>query len=211
MKKIFMTLAAVAVAATVNAQMYVGGTLGFDTQNNKTEVSVNGATTTVELGTTTFSILPEFGYKIDEQMAIGVAFGYSYTSAETGKNPDTKNKTSRFEFNPYFRYTFLQMGSFSVFADAQVGFYTGKTTNESSVAGAVVSVEYPKVNGFSFAIRPGVAYQANDALTFVAKLGNGLGYWYDKVEISNTTTNTNSKFGLNLNTLGLQFGMYYNF
>lgn len=211
MKKIFMTLAAVAIAASVNAQMYVGGSLGFDYQNNKTEVSAAGATTTSELGTTNFSILPEFGYKIDDQMAIGVAFGYSYTSAETGKNPDTKDKTSRFEFNPYFRYTFLQMGSFSVFADAQVGFYTGKTTSETASGAGVVSVDYPKVSGFSFAIRPGIAYQANDALSFVAKLGNGLGYWSDKTETSNTTTNTVSKFGLNFDTLGLQFGMYYNF
>jgi len=212
-----MTLAAVAIAATVNAQIYVGGTLGFESGNNKTERSAAGATTTTELGTTTFSILPEFGYKIDDQMAVGLAFGYSYTSEETGKNPDTKDKTSRFEFNPYFRYTFLQMGNFSVFADAQVGFYTGKTTTEASVSGAVVSVEYPKVSGYSFTICPGIAYKANDALSFVAKLGNsinghnGLGFWSDKVETNANTTITDTSFGLNLSSIGLQFGAYYNF
>ena len=42
MKKIFMTLAAVACAATMNAQLYVGGQLGFTSENIKNEVSACG-------------------------------------------------------------------------------------------------------------------------------------------------------------------------
>ena len=44
MKKIMMTLAAVAVAATMNAQVYLGGTLGLGFENKLTDKDGNDAT-----------------------------------------------------------------------------------------------------------------------------------------------------------------------
>ena len=61
MKKIMMTLAAVAVAATMNAQGYIGGNLGFVNSTNKTNPAA-------EVTRTGFSIAPEFGYKLDDKL-----------------------------------------------------------------------------------------------------------------------------------------------
>jgi len=217
MKKIFMTLAAVAVAATMNAQLYVGGTLGFTSTNNKTECTVNGVTQSTELTTTNFDFGPEVGYKLNDKMAVGLALTFGYTSQETAKNPDTKDKTTNFAIKPYFRYTFVQFGKVGLFADGQIGIETGKTTREVNTNGATTSTDI-KTSGFSIAIVPGVSYQASDKISVVAKLGNGLGFWNTK-----TTTPTNlggqtvdidrtaNTFGLNLNSLNLAVSLYYNF
>ena len=62
MKKIMMTLAAVAVAATMNAQVWVGGELGF------TGSHVNGIDNTEK----TFTIAPEIGYNLDDNFAVAI-------------------------------------------------------------------------------------------------------------------------------------------
>jgi hypothetical protein len=59
MKKIMMTLVAVAMATTMNAQVYVGGGVGLAVE------SYDGESNTV------WSILPEIGYNINEKWAVG--------------------------------------------------------------------------------------------------------------------------------------------
>ena len=70
MKKIMMTLAPVAVAATMNAQGYIGGNLGFNTSKDKT-------TPGTEVTLTGFNIAPELGYKLDDKLGVGVVLGFS--------------------------------------------------------------------------------------------------------------------------------------
>ena len=72
MKKIMMTLAAVAVAVSVNAQVYLGGSLGFTSSKDDTE----GAK-----ATTRFAIKPEVGYNLDENWAVGMGIGFASTKA----------------------------------------------------------------------------------------------------------------------------------
>lgn len=217
MKKIFMTLAAVAVAATMNAQLYVGGQLGFGSTTNKTEGTVNGVTQSTELTTTDFNFGPEVGYKINDKMAVGLALTFGYTSEETAKNPDTKDKTTNFAIKPYFRYTFVQFGKVGLFADGQIGFESGKISREVNNNGTTTTRDI-KTSGFSIAIVPGVSYQASDKISVVAKLGKGLGFWNTK---TTTPTNvggqtidvdrTSNEFGLNLRSLDLAVSLYYNF
>lgn len=217
MKKIFMTLAAVAVAATMNAQLYVGGTLGFTSTTNKTEGTFNGVTQSNELTTTNFDFGPEVGYKLNDKMAVGLALTVGFANQETGKNPDTKRKTTNFAIKPYFRYTFVQFGKVGLFADGQIGIESGKISNEVNNNGTTTTTDV-KTSGFSIAIVPGVSYQASDKISVVAKLGNGLGFWNTKtttptpmgaqtIDVDNTT----NTFGLNLNSLNLAVSLYYNF
>ena len=64
-------------------------------------------------------------------------------------------------------------------------------------------------NKFGIHIKPGVAVNVNDKVSFVAKLGtDGLGWTNTKDKVTDVKTN---KFGLDLSTIGLEFGMYYNF
>ena len=198
MKKIMMTLAAVCVAATMNAQMYIGGTVGLDFQNKLIDKDGNEATGMY------FQVKPELGYNLDEKSSVGIALGISMTN---NGNKFTINNQARFaghkmdksatqfEIAPYYRYKFLQFDKIDIFVDAYA---------------ALKYTTYDEWNNttFGLGVRPGVAFNANDKFSFVAKLGAGLFYESSKDKDSESV----SKFGLHGNTLApLEIGMYYNF
>ena len=179
MKTIMMTLAAVAVAISVNAQVYVGGSLGFTSSKDDTD----GAK-----ATTRFSIKPEVGYNLDENWAVGMALGFTSTKAGDA------DAVTEFEIAPYARYTFAKLDMVNFFVDGEVSYKTVKDT----------------YNKFGIHIKPGVAVNVNDKVSFVAKLGtDGLGW--TNTSYKGVSEYKNNKFGLDLSTLGLEFGMYYNF
>ena len=208
MKKIVMTMVAACAALTMNAQMYVGGSLNFNANTKTTEATAAGVTVSSDDKTTSFGIAPEVGFKLADNMAVGVAVGFDFSNNEP--NSTTTVKNTNFNIAPYFRYTALTWGNLSLFADAQVTVSTGKKTTELTTTTGKVSSD-DKTSGFSVAVVPGISYQLNDQINFVAKLGSGLGYFQTKEEPAAGPTVTDKNFGLDLNTLGLSFGMYYNF
>lgn len=210
MKKIMMTLAAVAVAATMNAQVYVGGTLGLNFQN-KLANQENGDDATGM----TFSIRPEIGYMLNEDMGVGIALGFGvntnskadlqdelkgWNSINAGAGTKYKNSQIAFEVAPYFRYNFVKLEKVNFFFDAGVGFgYISQKQSDDYTWSAT---------RFSIFVQPGVAVNLNEKVSFVAKLGDGLGFRSTKVK----DHDAQSTFGLDLKSLaGLQFGLYYNF
>lgn len=206
MKKILMTLVAAFVSVSMSAQYYVGGGVGFRTGTTTNEVTTAGIKTSTDLKSNGFSIVPEIGMKLDNKMAIGVALAYANSKSEY--NPTTTYKVNEFEIAPYFRYTLATWGNLSLFTDAQFRVLTGKETIETTGAADVET----KINEWGLFIIPGISYQLNDKFNFVAKLGSGLGYANTKRE--NESTNVvrkTSDLGLSANSLGLTFGMYYNF
>ncbi len=201
MKKIMMTLAAVCVAATMNAQVYVGGTLGLDFQTKMADQTSGDDATGM-----TFQIKPELGYNLDEKSSVGIVlgFGISNNYAEvmkqaTGISYPTNTKLDKnaisFQIAPYYRYKFLQFDKVDLFIDAQVGFQYTKYDEWNNTT-------------FGLGVRPGVAFNASDKVSFVAKLGNGLFFESSKDKDADAV----SKFGLSANSLApLEIGMYYNF
>jgi opacity protein-like surface antigen len=208
MKKILMTMVAALAAVSMNAQVYLGGGIGFSTGKDKTEVSSGNTTTSSEDKTTRFNIEPEVGFKVADNMAVGVVLGF--TTSKNEPSSSTTVKSNSFNIKPYFRYSFAQWDKVSLFCDAQVGVSTGKDKTEVTNGNTTTSNEI-KTNSFSIAIVPGVAYQASNKISLVAKLGDGLGYWNTKKEYPSNKTVKESRFGLGLNTLGLTFGLYFNF
>ena len=93
MKKIVLVCIVAIMATAAQAQIYVGGTLGFS--------SVKTENSDAELKTTTIKLLPEIGYELDENWSIGTVVGYQYS-----KTGDLKTNT--FTIAPYARYSFLQ-------------------------------------------------------------------------------------------------------
>ena len=183
MKKIMMTLAAIAVAATMNAQVYVGGSLGFETSSH--DGNTNSSLT----------LLPEIGYNLDENLAVGIAFGYGQTKNTVEQNNIEVSVTNKkFIINPYARYTFVKFDKVNVFVDG--GLEYAHYDNGGS-----------KSNTFGIGVRPGVAVNLNDKLSFVSHFG-WLGYKNEKPDYDGAkATNT---FGFNLSS-AVSFGMYYNF
>jgi len=108
MKKIMMTLAAVCVAATMNAQLYIGGGVGYS--NTKYGDSKQN----------TFELLPEIGYNLSEDWAVGAQVGYSYS-----KNDGVK--TNGFQFSPYLRRNLVKWEKVNLFCDLGLGYAYQKT------------------------------------------------------------------------------------
>ena len=174
MKKMMMTIAAAFIATAMNAQGYIGGSLGFKTTSYDGE------------STTSWSIMPEIGYNLNDSWAIGTTIGYG----QSGKG-DAKVKT--FTVAPYARLTVAKLDMVNVFLDGGVGY------NHTDFAGV-------KANSFNVGIKPGVAVNLNDKLSFVAHFGF-LGYETSKPKGADKSTNS---FELDLDN-DLSFGLYLNF
>jgi hypothetical protein len=179
MKKIMMTLAAVAVAATMNAQVYLGGSIGFES------TSSDGNSETF------FSIMPEIGYNLNEDWAVGIVLGYGESRDKVKKT--TVDKIKSFTINPYARYTFAKFDKVNLFVDGGVS-YTNIKENDI------------KTNVFSVGLKPGVAVNLNEKLSFVAHAGF-LGYTNSKTDDEKAINNV----ALGIDASSLSFGVFYNF
>ena len=192
-----MTLAALAVAATMNAQGYIGGSLGLDFQNKLVDKDGKDATGMF------FQIKPEVGYNLDDKSSVGIVLGFGVTNNGSKMSFNgvkfaglkTDKSAIQFQVAPYYRYKFVQFDKVDLFIDAMVSFQYTKYDEWNNTT-------------FGIGVRPGVAFNASDKISFVAKLGDGLFFESSKDKDSSAR----SKFGLNANTLAaLEIGMYYNF
>ena len=180
MKKIFAVALVAMMSMAANAQTYVGGGIGFETS------SQDGNSETF------FKIMPEIGYNLNENWAIGVAVGYGENKTKVN---NVTAKVKVFEIAPYARYTFVKFDKVNLFIDGAVDY------THTDYAGA-------KNNTFGVGLKPGVAVNLNDKLSFVAHVGF-LGYQnskddYDGAKAVNT-------FGVSVDGSNLNFGVYYNF
>lgn len=183
MKKIMMTMAAAMVAVAMNAQVYVGGSLGFASYDNGNKTQ------------TAFKFLPEIGYNFDENMAVGITLGYTQGSTDAAwllNDPSEDVKT--FSVAPYLRYTFAKTGKVSFFADGRFEY-------------AHIDNDGAKANAFGVGIVPGISVALTDNLSFVSHIGF-LGYQQAKADVDGAKAV--STFGLDIDN-GLSFGLYYNF
>ena len=142
MKKIMMTLAAVMMAMTMSAQMYIGGGIGFQS-----------VTPEVGDGETSFKFSPEIGFQFDENWGAGVAIGYISDKA----GAYNLGAESAFEFKPYVRYTALKWKTMNVFFDGGIDYIQSKNN---------------KVTSFGLGIQPGVSVNLNKDISFVAHMGS---------------------------------------
>jgi len=184
MKKIFAVALVAMMTMTVNAQVYVGGGVGFQT------TSQDGNSETF------FKLVPEIGYNLDENWAVGIAVGYGEhkTTLKSG-NLKTTAKVKAFEIAPYARYTFAKFDKVNLFVDGTVDYL--HTDNAGD-----------KNNTFSIGLKPGVTVNLNDKLSFVAHAGF-LGYQNSKDDYEGAkAANT---FGFDLDGSNLSFGVCYNF
>jgi hypothetical protein len=181
MKKLFMIAALAVSTLAASAQVYLGGSLGFESVK-----PVKGAD-----ASSTFSFKPEVGYNFDESWAVGVQLGFTTTNAnEYGAKTD--DNVNVFSIAPYVRYTFAKTGIASFFVDGGFGFdiYGGDADG----------------NVFGIGVRPGVSFAISEKVSVVSKLGY-LGYKKYNDDLGggsafglNTDNNTN-----------LELGVFYNF
>lgn len=175
MKKIFLVAVIAVMSLTANAQVYLGGAIGAWRDFDANETSIG--------------LLPEVGYTLNDNWAIGTVIGWNYHYNDGGKY-------NGLEVAPYARYTFLKFDNVNLFLDGGFGFYTGKVKG------------FDAINEWEVGVKPGVAVNLTDKLSFVTHLGF-LGY--RKSDNGALGVFGNEGFGCTLNGNALTFGLYFNF
>ena len=204
MKKIILTALVAVASLAANAQIWVGGEVGFTADKTTFDGDKIG-------NGSYFNLIPEIGYTINDKFDIALGIGIShyngngrvygvagndFVSQEMG---DHINRNT-FMLNPYVRYKFAKAGDFTFFVDGGFAFYmihsnqfvdeNGKTKN---------------ANGWDIAIKPGIAYNLSDKVSLVAHVGR-LSYSFGKW----TDYKTNA-FSMGVSGNDLTFGAYVNF
>ena len=180
MKKILMTMVAAFAAVSMNAQVYIGGSVAFEAWSSQKLAG--------DKSETAFKIMPEIGYNLSDEWAIGTVIGYQ-SDKFNGVNGVSE---SAFSIAPYARYTFAKLGKVNLFVDGGLAFPSASKADWTEIA-----------VGF----QPGLAVNLNDKLSFVSHIGF-LGW--DQLNPDGDDNNI-SKFGLNLDATNITFGLYYNF
>lgn len=134
MKKIFASLVVAFVSVAMNAQIYVGGSINFENDDVSTSLTLS----------------PEVGYKLNEKFAIGGVLDFEVTDFK-------EFKSFTLDVSPYARYTFLKAGNFSLFADATVEFTYDADASDFTFGGVY--------------IKPGAAFAINEQFTLAAHMG----------------------------------------
>ncbi len=146
MKKVLLTAAiAVATVFAANAQWYVGGAIGIQSNSEKVGDPKFG-----------INIAPEVGYYLSDKFDVGLdlTFGFSKSQADT--------KTTDFVFAPYARYSFLQFGKLEVIAKGQAYIdYTHSKTGSADGTGSTA---------FGLRVFPQVAYGLMDNIVLFTNL-----------------------------------------
>ena len=117
MKKIIISAVVAFAAMTANAQLWVGGGLGFNQRNYDT----------LQPDETSFYIAPEIGYTLNDKWDLAIGIGDVYTKTDPG------DSSNNFIVNPYARYTFFKTGKVGFFVDGSFAIQAGDDPTEWSV------------------------------------------------------------------------------
>ena len=164
MKKLILSALVAISAITANAQVWLGGEVGFTSLS--TDAGFGSSTTK------NFVIAPEIGYKLNENIDLAVALGYGhYEDTDKVFNVSLERaveKANAFVISPYVRYSFAKTGNLSFFVDGGLNF-------------ATIDVDGVDKNMtvFGLGFKPGLAYALSDKVSLVAHIGD-LSYAHSK-------------------------------
>lgn len=136
MKKVFLTLTLAAFAFAANAQIIVGGNIGYFNNGSKTTTEYKTATgsdvtETVNPTSSGCNIMPKIGYQIDDNMQAGLILGFRMDKYKTYNGFSANDIYADWEgtrtenyntitIKPYFRYNVMELGDFKLFVEAAV-------------------------------------------------------------------------------------------
>jgi outer membrane protein len=166
MKKIILFTVMFSLAISLSAQLYVGGKVSFMTI--KSDQTIDNTTTEI-YRMTDFRIMPEAGYFLSNDFAIGGKVGISMDRQNT--NPggnDNIESLLRFHIGPYVRKYFPISDKIFLYGEGGFDFATGTTKN---------IVDGDKTDGntvtdFSLEVKPGLEYKVSKRFALNMNIGS---------------------------------------
>lgn len=220
MKKLFVTLAFLAVSLISNAQFFVAGSISAYHVGG--EISYKAPFHTVDKAPikNEFTITPAVGYMIPgKSYGFGLSLGYGYSSTKddyTLSNGDVivalneKNYSNTFDFGPFFRYAYARFDKITLYVDAKVPV---SISNTNTKIGDEIK-DGNKSISIGGRLIPGLTYRFNDHILFTTEIGL-LSINYNHKETTSFDGNKTEKindFKLGANTRQVaSFGFVYLF
>jgi len=200
MKKITLILTLVFLTTMLQAQLFIGTQLGF---NSTTETLKPNVGNEQKERSTTLTIGAMAGYQLNDKFAVGARLNYMFQNETIfkyfGMDDDFVTKSTVFAAEAFCQYTFARFGKFSVFADVGIGFGTGN----AKMSFGSSSEDLRKMNVFAIGIRPVLAYDLSEKITLLANL-NFLGFGFTSTTkeefYPNKNKTTENEFDFNLNS-----------
>jgi hypothetical protein len=189
MKKVILVMViALTGLVSVNAQYYVGGSLGFNSSSNKLKEGNKNTSTS-------FTIAPEFGYNLSDKIDLGISLGFINTQMDEYSR---ELKQNIWEIAPYVRYSILQYGKFSILAKAELAIAGGKIDITYKEYAYEENNDYnQKYTHFGIGIRPILTYSLSDKIVLLSELNFfNIGFYSSDYKDSHTSTG----FSLGANT-----------
>lgn len=194
MKKLFLTLsAAVAVTFAANAQTekgktILGGTVGYDYTKVK---DVDGSDQS-------FSIVPNVGVFVSDNIAVGLGFGYQWSQDDDGTD---KDKVGAFQAAPFARL-YKGDGNFKFFGQLSVPMSWGTAkTNDTKVATTA---------NYGAELSPGFAFFPTDKIGIEFSV-RGLYYENSSYKPEGGEKTSANRFGLNADSFAPKIGIQFYF
>lgn len=164
---------------------------------------------------TNYSIVPQIGFMLSDNIGLGVKLGYGHTEVPgqtpvyvngelVGVEPYT-NKSNSYSINPFIRYTFVKGNIGGLFIDGGFAYAHSKLKSSDT-----------KTNTFSIGVSPGVMFNVSDKIALLGTFGF-LGYTQSKTSLGNKETSIyktdykSNDFSFNLNMDNITLGMNFLF
>ena len=156
-KRTLMIIALIATTflsaqAQMQGNMYVGGQIGFNTNALSAKITYSDdlALTGRLPGSTAFSVAPEVGYFVIDNLRVSFAIGYSFTKQQT-EEVDHKWLSTRINavsFGPSISY-YVPLIEDLLYYTPEIGFYGGFGTYKEDITLST----YKKINLSAFDMR----------------------------------------------------------
>lgn len=208
MKKLFVTLAFLAVSLISNAQLFVAGSLSAYHVGGETSYKAPFHTVDEAPIQNGFTITPAVGYMIPgKSYGFGLGLGYAYSSV---KESMAKDFTNTFDFGPFFRYAYARFDKITLYVDAKIPM---SVSNDKTKIGDDVAIDGDKIFSIGGRLIPGLTYKFNNHILFTTEIGLlSINCMHTRITSPSGTVYKTNEFKLGANTRQTAaFGFVYLF
>lgn len=173
---------------SLNAQVFVGGNVRFNTFNSED----NETTPTQKTSNYNLDLSPSVGKFLSEKLAIGLALHVSLAGNKTNVIAETISKSSTLGISPFLRYYALRWNKFSVYGQGNIGLDFSNSRNTT----VGVTTDGPKSTRVYLTFYPGLSYDVSEKLSLQTSL-NILSFGYYN-SITNDGSSKDKRSGFNI-------------
>lgn len=185
------------------SKVWIGGNIGIIFRNDEV-TTMNSSSNphdkvTKSVSYLNFSIVPEVGYKLNDELGVGLKLGFSKNETPfVGFGKEDLVKSNIYQAGAFLRYTAFEGTLGSIFLDGGFDYYYNKMTDKGKLPKKIDQ------RGFSIGLTPGVLFNLSEKFSLLTKFGF---FGYKNSKRGDIKT---KEGGLDLNFEECTIGIIYN-